>query len=287
MSLLREIEASPVDPAYAANAARRERRGQPRSTSLTSVRVGVIALGVGLLLGVSAAALNADRSGVVATRQILIDQIDTTRAEADTRAATAQSIQGDISRLESAGSPALSSALADLERAIGTVPVTGPGIRVTIDDAPAADAAASGNPDLGTSAKSGRVLARDVQIVVNSLWRSGAEAVAVNGQRIGSQTAIRFAGDAILVNFRPLNRPYVISAIGDPKALPTAFMSGDGGAYLSALHGTYGIVVDMAPASELSLPGVTSSSLRYAKAAGPTKAGTTATSTATTTKERP
>ena len=50
------------------------------------------------------------------------------------------------------------------------------------------------------------MIARDLQIVVNGLWASGAEAVSVNGQRLTSKAAIRFAGQAILVNYRPLTR---------------------------------------------------------------------------------
>ena len=64
--------------------------------------------------------------------------------------------------------------------------------------------------------------------------------MAINGQRLTSKTAIRFAGEAILVNFRPLTRPYVIAAIGDPGPMPAAFADGPGGTYLSALQSNFG-----------------------------------------------
>ncbi len=54
----------------------------------------------------------------------------------------------------------------------------------------------------------------DLQLVVNALLAAGAEAVAVNDSRIVSTTAIRAAGDTIVVNFRPLTPPYVVRAIG-------------------------------------------------------------------------
>ena len=47
------------------------------------------------------------------------------------------------------------------------------------------------------------MIAQDLQIVVNGLWDAGAEAISVNGQRLTSKSAIRFAGQAILVNYRP------------------------------------------------------------------------------------
>ncbi len=59
----------------------------------------------------------------------------------------------------------------------------------------------------------------DLQLVVNALWRAGAEAIAVNGRRVIGTTAIRKAGSAILVNYRAVSSPYRIVALGDPEAL--------------------------------------------------------------------
>ena len=49
------------------------------------------------------------------------------------------------------------------------------------------------------------MLDRDLQVIVNGLWAAGAEAIAVNGQRLTACSAIRSAGEAILVDFRPLS----------------------------------------------------------------------------------
>jgi uncharacterized protein YlxW (UPF0749 family) len=57
----------------------------------------------------------------------------------------------------------------------------------------------------------------DLQLVVNALWAAGAEAVAVNGQRLVATSPIRGAGETITVNFRPLAPPYRIRAIGADK----------------------------------------------------------------------
>lgn len=54
----------------------------------------------------------------------------------------------------------------------------------------------------------------DLQLVVNGLWTAGAEAIAVNGQRLVATSPIRAAGETITVNFRPLVPPYEVLAIG-------------------------------------------------------------------------
>ena len=64
----------------------------------------------------------------------------------------------------------------------------------------------------------GRVRDRDMQRVVNGLWESGAEAISVNGQRLTALSAIRAAGDAILVDNKPLVPPYTVLAVGDGQA---------------------------------------------------------------------
>ena len=65
----------------------------------------------------------------------------------------------------------------------------------------------------------GRVYDRDLQDVVNALWLAGAEAMSINGQRLTAATAIRSAGEAILVNSRPLSPPSLVHAIGNPAPL--------------------------------------------------------------------
>jgi uncharacterized protein YlxW (UPF0749 family) len=137
--------------------------------------------------------------------------------------------------------------------AAGTVPVTGPGMVVTVDDAPDA-----------TSDRQ-RVYDQDLQKLVNGLWAAGAEAVSVNGQRISSLTAIRLAGQAITVNFRSLRRPYVVSAIGDPDELPARFVDTAGGTWWLNLKQVYGLRFDLSSADSLRLPAVRPPLLRFAE----------------------
>src|SRR6478609_1448482 len=110
------------------------------------------------------------------------------------------------------------------------VPVTGSGLKITMNDAASASTGAGGADPRATAGKGeDRVLDRDLQIVVNGLWAAGAEAIAVNGQRLTALSAIRSAGEAILVDFRPLSPPYVLRAVGDSATLQRRFTAGAAG----------------------------------------------------------
>ncbi len=133
----------------------------------------------------------------------------------------------------------------------GTVPVRGPGVRVVADDAPGA-----------TSARN-QVLDTDLQKLVNGLWGAGAEAIALNGQRLTTLSTIRLAGGAITVNARSLRRPYVVSAIGNQDTLPARFAETSSGQAWLDLTREVGLQLTITPVSTLRLPG-TAVSLRYA-----------------------
>jgi len=83
----------------------------------------------------------------------------------------------------------------------------GPGLVVRLSDS-------IRKPGSTEEASAFRVHDVDVQLVVNALFAAGAEAVAVNGNRLVSTTPIRAAGQTIVVNFRPLSSPYEVKAIG-------------------------------------------------------------------------
>ncbi len=59
----------------------------------------------------------------------------------------------------------------------------------------------------------------DIRSFVNELTATGAEAVAVNGQRIIASTGIRCAGGAMLINDTHMTPPYEITAIGPAEVM--------------------------------------------------------------------
>jgi uncharacterized protein YlxW (UPF0749 family) len=89
----------------------------------------------------------------------------------------------------------------------GTSAVTGAALRVKVSDADSI-------PDDASDSEAYRISDIDLQLLVNALWGAGAEAIALNGNRVVATTSIRQAGETIVVNFRPLSPPYRIDAIG-------------------------------------------------------------------------
>jgi uncharacterized protein YlxW (UPF0749 family) len=105
---------------------------------------------------------------------------------------------------------------------------------------------------------------RDVRSVVNELWRDGAEAIAVNDVRLTPTSAIRFAGQAVLVDYQPITSPYRITAIGDEDALSTNFAQSTAASRYQTLVGVDGIGFSFKESGHLKLPASASVTLRYA-----------------------
>jgi uncharacterized protein YlxW (UPF0749 family) len=82
---------------------------------------------------------------------------------------------------------------------------------------------------------------RDIQTVVNALWAAGAEAVAVNGQRLTSASAVRCAGNTLLLHGTVQSPPYEIVGIGDPQALGDSLRGGPGMDRLLAAARAFGL----------------------------------------------
>ncbi|MGI4895698.1 MAG: DUF881 domain-containing protein [Janthinobacterium lividum] len=272
MILLSEVMDRPLDPGYAAAAARRAERGTSRTPAAAMVGL-LAALVIGVLLALAGVRAAAGAPAADRGRQDLLTRIDASTARADDLAARAARLRTDNSTLAGrlGGLPA--AAADDQAQAlavqVGAVAVTGAGLDVSLDDAPGDPTEADPTEADSTTSSSGRVVDRDVQLLVNGLWQAGAEAIAVNGQRLTALSSIRAAGEAVLVDYRPLTPPYVVSAVGDPAALQTTLAASVAGRYLQVLADNYGIGVDITAHSTddpLHLPAATRLSLRSAVA---------------------
>ena len=265
MLLLSNLMENSLDEGYASAAARRGSDGQPPSRNgRLLLTVGLLA--VGLLLA-TAAAQTRDRASVTAeARSALSAEIEDRSAANDrlersleeARAAAARDRRAAL-RLTAEGAR-LDQQLTELEASTGAAAVAGPGMVVRLEDARDVDGADT-DPRTG-DATEGRVTDRDLQTVVNEVWVAGAEAVAINGQRLTGLSAIRAAGEAILVDFRPLNPPYEVRAVG-PPSMRTRFVEGFGGSYLQVLR-DYGIDYAVEDADRLRLPASGGVAVRYA-----------------------
>ncbi|MCF4120776.1 DUF881 domain-containing protein [Antribacter sp. KLBMP9083] len=264
MTLLIEAMERPLDPGYAQAAARRAAAGGAETRGTASL---VVILLVGVLLGVvtvtAARQLRAPQSDVAEARDLLVEQITERSTAVDQLMRRSVVLGLEIDALQQAeGVPEEVREAARLDRlANGAVPVTGPGMVVSLTDG------GGGLVDPEDIDPESRVRDSDVQTVVNALWAAGAEAIAVNGERLTALSAIRNAGDAILVDLQPLNGPtYSVEAIGDRETLQVEFARSAAPAYLQMLGATFGIQQSIVPQSSITLDGAGSQTLRIARA---------------------
>jgi uncharacterized protein YlxW (UPF0749 family) len=272
MTLINEVMHKPLDPGYAEAAERRRTGGAVPMARSGAVALLLVAAGLGLALTAATTSLRAPQPEVTRARTLLTEQITEQAERSEALLAANDALSREIAELRTralaAGDPALLEVLARDELVAGTASVTGPGLRLTLQDAPAA------RGDIDAADPDQRVQDVDLQVVTNGLWAAGAEAIAVNGQRLTALTAIRSAGSAILVDLAPLTGPYVVEAIGDPGPMQTAFARTTAAQHLSTLRNTYGIANEVSTRSELRLPG--SSRTRLSAARVPPAAGESA-----------
>jgi uncharacterized protein YlxW (UPF0749 family) len=266
MGLLDYLTATALDGDYAAAAGARDTGTKTTTTAGAGRRHGWTAVVLGLfalLLAVAAVESARAEPTRAQSRASLVAEART--ASSDLRAARRDVavLRREVARLDArrvrlSRQVGVTGATARRTGAVaGTVAVTGPGMTVTVDDAPDAHSDRE------------KVYDQDLQKLVNGLWAAGAEAVSINGQRLTALSAIRLAGEAITVNFRSLRRPYVVSAIGNPDDLPARFVDTAGGTWWLNLHAVYGLRFDLKSAETLRLPALRPPFLRFAEPVGP------------------
>ena len=212
-----------------------------------SARTLAIVLVFGALLAI-AAVQTAERASVTsAGREQLISRIETRRAGlAD--------LQHRIGRLHAENGAAedafaavgqrldaLTSTRVALEVRTGFGALSGPGVRVSVDDAPTGGAA-------------GRVRDDDLALLVNGLWEAGASGISINGQRLTVLSSLRNTAQTIRINDTSLSPPYVVLAVGDERRLQADLAESTSGAQFAALTQQYGMPVTMQDRDEVRLP---------------------------------
>ncbi len=133
------------------------------------------------------------------------------QAETDAQQKQAEQLRQQASSLRDAIVGPNSTALDQIEARAGLGAVTGDGVTVTLASGPAPTDPVTGKAQ---STDQGHIVDFDLQVMSNELWHDGAEAIAINGQRLIATSTIRAAGNAILVDLAPLSEPYSIQAIG-------------------------------------------------------------------------
>jgi uncharacterized protein YlxW (UPF0749 family) len=281
-SLLNQVLAETLDPAYRQAAEAREARARaaaaaaeepPRPSRGRRLRgqvlIALVLAVAGLLAAITYDQVSAGAKGRAQVREALLGDIDTASSTADDLGRQLDALRARVDRSRDSalrasaiGQLALSQ-LAAAEQGAAAVAVTGPGLTVTLADAkPTTDSDPVGG---GTQADSGGVVRdSDVQLVVNALWAAGAEAISINGQRLGPTSTVRTAGEAILVDFQPVSSPYELSAVGDPATLSRKFIADPEVDALAVVSQSYGLRFEFAKEDSLTLPAATPAELHSA-----------------------
>jgi uncharacterized protein YlxW (UPF0749 family) len=263
---LTELFRNPLDPGYADAAARWARDGVPTGARKRLVS-GVTALtmvALGFLLVVAYQQTVADAPAQSSARATLANQVQSRRKATTALQDRADRLRDEVSSLRDRElSQAAVAQLRALAATTGLAPVRGSGAKITLTDGPT-----SVDPMTGAVKTDALVKDTDLQLAANALWSAGAEAIAVNGQRLTATSTIRQAGQAILVDFRPVTSPYEVIALG-PDALADDFRNGYAGRFFHELVSRYGMSFDADQIKNVTLDGASELNLRIAKPSTP------------------
>lgn len=255
-SLLTSLLTDHLDPGYGAAAAERtaQHPRKPRVPAALWLLAGAVVVGV--IFGIAFSQLasggaDVDRAGSDASAAVRAAQDRSAELEATQQALVEQvSSERDRALQSDVSGSALLDRLSAVESAAGIDSVTGPGLSVVVTEPVAEDATSDRSIRGGSGAA---VLDRDIAAIVNSLWASGAEAVSVDGIRVGPNVTIRQAGGAMLLDNRPIDSPYAIDAIGPPQRIQVQFVVSDAYLRMSTVAQLYGVGFTVRPATDLEL----------------------------------
>jgi uncharacterized protein YlxW (UPF0749 family) len=224
-----------------------------RSIPTWQVTLGLALLALGFLIAAQLAAegpriryTSQERSPLVETALELQRQQDRLKAQiVDLR----EQIQG----LEEQGQGTtaivreLNNRLEQARISAGLIPLTGTGLVLRLADSTQAVPADANESDY-------LVTARDIRTVIDELWLAGAEAVAVNTERVTTSTGVLDIGHSILVNSAYLAPPYQVSAIGPPDLLDQLGLSQGWREFIQTRRGTFGLDIAFAEPEVVDMP---------------------------------
>lgn len=268
MSLLNTVMDHSLDEGYAEAAARKKAKGPGGVPRPLRAKLG-LALGLvlaALVVTVGAAQARIAAPVVAKERAELIDRIESATSDADELEGDVETLRDDVGERQREALKKHGGSQGELVSLLsGATKVHGPGVKLVVDDAKEADQGGGGPRESAGFSDTGRVRDRDMQRVVNGLWQSGAEAISINDQRLTALSAIRAAGDAILVDNKPLVPPYTVLAVGDGQRLSTRFQNSRDGQYLHALQENFGVRTSISVQDDVRVPAAPSVTVRTAE----------------------
>ena len=189
------------------------------------------------------------------------EETDQLRAEANSLAEEVNTLSEEVGGSDVEEVRAAADAL---RQPAGLLSVKGPGLTISLDDAPE-EIVDSADIEVDKLV----VHQQDIQAVVNALWAGGAEAMTIQGQRVISTTGIKCVGNTVVLHNVPYSPPYVITAVGNPDAMLTSVNTNPYiEIYLQYVEG-YQLGWEVDAHTEVALPAYEGSlDLGYARPAG-------------------
>ncbi len=249
MPLLDRIVRQSLDEDYQVAAARKEHslrnrpagRDRPPAPAPHSGRPRQVAAAVMALFGVlvaiaavqtsrNAPEANASRASLIEQIQARRDNVAALQERLERLRTSTTDLRAVLAQAEEDGQ-VLAARIDRLEARTGLAPVSGPGLRITVDDAPDGDVTQ-------------QVRDSDLAILVDGLWNAGAEAISVNGKRLTNLTAFDNVGPAVHIGITPLVPPYTILVLGDPDTLAADLLESTFGQQWYSLVDSLGFVFD-------------------------------------------
>lgn len=185
---------------------------------------------------------------LIASQQRSVEALDAnaTRLRAQVEATTEEAARGNTRVRE------LNAANERLGVPVGLSALRGPGVVVTLDDAPrlAPGEQRPGNPTPDDLV----VHEQDVLAVINALWAGGADAVSVMHERIVGTSAVRCVGNTLLLHGNVYSPPFVVAAIGDQARLTRALDDSRGVQLFRSYVAAYGLGFVVEPVADLPMP---------------------------------
>lgn len=175
--------------------------------------ITLVSVILGLMLAVQFKVTQSNSIGLSERVQDLATRLKQAEVERDRLKSEVEDLRKKITNTST--NEALASEMEKARQAAGLVALKGPGITVTLNDSPK-------TVHLGEDPNLYLIHDEDLLKVVNELKAAGAEAIAVNDQRIIAMSEIRCAGPNILVNVKKIAPPFVITAIGNPDLLESS-----------------------------------------------------------------
>lgn len=269
-SLLRTLLSDHLDAGYAEAATARRNGAAPRSRLAEWGWQAVAAIAIAAVFAAAVAQTTRIAPGVMQEKQGLLASIRSEQRDSGALESTRDQLSAEVadarrSQLEgNEQGKELLNRLDQLGLAAASTQVRGPALIVTLaDPGSAGDLSDVSKERIPRSQQV--ILDRDMQLVVNSLWTSGAEAISVSDVRVGPNVTMRQAGGAILVDNQPISSPYRIVAIGPANTMKSSFERSPGMARMRLLQKSYGIRLTLGTQEDVQLAPAVNRDVKYAK----------------------